>query len=110
MNRDIKFGCSVIGNYTTVKINAKIDDKNLNNLKEAYRDWLVFVDIGKYGTRIEGVLPASHADIFLGHDLRIAILKSKAERLNQEVLDISVRFNYPVETNTCWTKANLDEI
>jgi hypothetical protein len=110
MNRDIKFGCSVIGNYTTVKINAKIDDCNLNNLKETYRDWLVFVDNGRYGVRIEGVLPNSHATTFFGHDLRIAILRSKASRLWQEAIDVRVRFNYPVETNTCWTKANLDEI
>jgi hypothetical protein len=110
MNQDIKFGCSTLGKYTTVKINAKIDTENLNSLKETYSDWLEFVDNGRYGVRIEGVLPTSHKDIFLGHDLRIAILNSKASRLYQEVSDIRVRFNYPVETNTCWTKANLDEI
>jgi hypothetical protein len=110
MNRDIKFGRSIIGNYTTVKINAKIDDWNLNNLKEAYREWLLFIDNGRYGVRIEGVLPNSHADKFFGCDLRIAILYSKATRLIKEATDVNVRFSYPVETNVCWTKEKIDDI
>jgi hypothetical protein len=104
MNRDIKFGCSALGKYATIKINAKIDDENLDILRNRYKDWLEFYYNGKQGIRIEGVLPVSHTDVFLGHDLKLAILKSKAERLNKDMLDVQEAYG------TCWTKANLDEI
>lgn len=105
MKREIGFGCTVIGNYTAVKINIKLDESQIDNLEERYKDWLVFTGNGKFGVKITGVLPHNAVTQFF-KDTRRAKLVSKLLEINNEIVAIDGGFHY----DQCWTKANLDEI
>lgn len=105
MKREIGFGCTVVGYYTAIKINIKLDANQIDSLKEKYKDWLLFIDNGKFGVKITGVLPHGSVSQFF-KDTRRAKLVSKLLEINNEIAAIDGGFHY----DQCWTKANLDEI
>lgn len=84
MNKDIKFGFSVIGNYAVIKVNCKLSDYQVNKLRGIYKDWLTIIDNGDRGFRVEGVLPQDCVQDFYV-ELRKAILISKVSKLNAEI-------------------------
>lgn len=83
MNKDIKFGFSVIGRYTVIKVNCKLSDNQVDKLREIYKDWLTLTDHAR-GIRVEGVLPEGCVQDFYV-ELRKAILISKVSKLNAEI-------------------------
>jgi hypothetical protein len=104
MKREVDFGCTVVGNYIAIKINMKLDENQIDNLKERYKDWLLFIDNGKFGTKITGVLPHTSVAQFFKD--------TKRAKLVSTLLEISKEIN-AIDRDThsqCWTKANLDEI
>lgn len=107
MNKTMKFGSSVIGKYTVIKLNIKLDASQINKLEEQYRDWLSFIDNGKFGYRIEGVLPANLIGRFLLYDIKRAKYITDAINATEKIKLLDNEWVPPVE---CWTKANLDEI
>lgn len=108
MNRNIKFGSSVIGNYTTVKLNVKFDNTQIDKLKEQYKDWLSFIPAGKYGCRIEGVLPLNLSEQFFCYDIKKAKCITDAINATEKIKLLEER--YMPANHLDWTKANLDEI
>lgn len=84
MNKDIKFGFSVIGCYVVIKVNCKLSDNQVDKLRGIYKDWLNIIYNGDRGIRVEGVLPRDCVQDF--HvELRKAILISKVSKLNAEI-------------------------
>lgn len=106
MNRDVKFGCSIVGNYAVVKLNIKLDYTQIDKLKRIYNT-LSFIDNGKFGCRIEGVLLLELKQRFFGYDLKRAKLISEVLRVNSELIALDHEWE---PDGPCWTKANLDEI
>jgi hypothetical protein len=113
MKREIGFGCTVIGNYTAIKINMKLDESQINSLKEKYKDWLSFIDNGKFGVKITGVLLHESVAQFF-KDTRRAKLISNLLKISEEIKaidgDTYMEFHEGDNYVECWTKANLDEI
>lgn len=107
MNKTMKFGCSAIGKYTVIKLNIKLDASQIDKLKEQYKDWLSFIDNGKFGCRIEGVLPANSVGQFMLYDIKRAKYITDAINATEKIRLLDGEWIPPVE---CWTKANLNEI
>lgn len=107
MNRNIGFGCRIIGNYATVKVNVKLDESLKLRLEKEYNTWLSFIDNGKFGYRIEGVLPFESVGKFFRYDLKRAMYLTEALKTSAKITALDKEWT-PEET--CWTKANLNEI
>jgi len=106
MSKGVKFGFSVVGDYTVVKLNIKLDTIQIDKLKRTYGT-LSFIDIGSFGCRIEGVLQNYLVKRFFGYDLKRAKLISEVLRVNSMITQLD---NAWEPDSTCWTKANLNEI
>jgi hypothetical protein len=113
MKREIGFGCTVIGNYTAIKLNIKLDESQIDSLKEKYKDWLLFINNGRFGRKITGVLPHESVAQFF-KDTRRAKLISNLLKISEEIKaidgDTYMEFHEGDNYVECWTKANLDEI
>ena len=88
MNKTIKFGYSTLGSYTMVKLNCLLTQHDLDVLKIAYKEWLVFLPGYKGRIRIEGVLPIESHQQFRT-DLELALLRTKRAKFDERIKQVT---------------------
>jgi hypothetical protein len=82
MNSNLKFGYSILGRFTLVKLNAKLSHNGNYALSARFPE-LTFTENGRFGYRIEGCLTESEFYSFrekLAYDL----LQSKIETMQEK--------------------------